>query len=44
MSREQQKLLEVMQEAYLHGEQRDTELTALLTLITEKLSSVVKSE
>ena len=42
MSHEQQALLEVMQEAYSHGEERNADFEALMTLITEKLASVIK--
>ncbi|WP_269843851.1 hypothetical protein [Domibacillus epiphyticus] len=44
MTREQEALLEVMQEACIHGEQRDTDLSKMLSLITEKLTPVVKPE
>ncbi|SIQ75780.1 hypothetical protein [Domibacillus enclensis] len=44
MSREQQALLEMMQEVHSHGEQQETDLNALMTLITEKLAPVMKPE
>ncbi len=44
MSQEQQALLEVMQEVYSQGEKHDADLAALLTLITEKMTMVVKQE
>lgn len=44
MSKEQYILLEVMQEACSHGEQKDMDLTAILNLITEKLAPVMKPE
>ncbi|WP_269431496.1 hypothetical protein [Domibacillus indicus] len=42
MSQEQQALLEAMQEMHAHGEQRDTNLEALMMLIAEKLAAVMK--
>jgi hypothetical protein len=44
MSREQETLLEVMQEACSQGQEHDANLTALLHLITEKLTPVMKPE